>query len=243
MFGFLKKKVEQPASILEVDIHSHLIPGVDDGVQSFEESLALIKGFEEKGYKKLITTPHIMADFYDNSETHLKEIVNDLMQKVLENNISINIEVAAEYYLDDRLNERISDPKEEFLTFGNNYLLFETSFMNEPLYLKEFIFNAKSRGLNPVLAHPERYHYLISNNSLVEELANREVLFQLNINSLSGYYSKQVKKFAEKLIDAGSIHFAGSDCHNQLHFENLSKAKSTKYYNKLLSLPLKNNSL
>ncbi len=243
MLGFFKKKPKNPTSKLEVDIHSHLIPGVDDGVQSFDESLALIKSFSEAGYKKLITTPHIMADFYDNAETQLKEIAKDLKQKLLEKSIPIDIEVAAEYYLDDRLNERISDPKEEFLTFGDGYLLFETSFMNEPLYLKEFIFNAKSRGLNPVLAHPERYHYLISSNALVEELLNREVLLQLNINSLSGYYSKQVKKFAEKLIDAGYVHFAGSDCHNQPHFENLSKARSTKYYNKLLSLPLKNNSL
>lgn len=242
MFSFFKKK-ELAIPELGVDIHSHLIPGVDDGVQSFAESLDLIRKFESLGYKKLITSPHIMSDFYNNKESDLKKIHQSLTDKINENEINVSIELAAEYYLDDHLIDRISDKDEEFLTFGDNYMLFETSFMNEPLYLKEFIFKAKSRGINPVLAHPERYSYLQNNDSLLEDLINREILLQININSLSGYYSKQIKQFAQKLIDAKAIHFIGSDCHNQKHFEVLEVSRRTKYFRKALDLPLLNYKL
>lgn len=243
MFEFFKKKQSNNAPEITVDIHSHLLPGVDDGVTSFEESLGLIKKFSEAGYKKLIITPHIMQDFYDNSEVHLKNVFADLKRKVSEESIEIELQLAAEYYLDDKLNERITDPNEKFLTFGKNYLLFETSFMNEPFYLKEFIFNAKSRGLNPVLAHPERYLYLHSNKKLLQELIDREVLLQLNINSLIGYYSKEVKKFAEKLIAKNLISFVGSDCHNKIHFETLLKSRKNNFYQTLLDRPLLNRTL
>jgi protein-tyrosine phosphatase len=242
VLNFFKKR-EHPPRIIEVDIHSHLIPGVDDGVQSFEESIALIRRFVALGYKKIVTTPHIMHDFYNNSESHLMQIHSDLIEQLRKKDIDITIALGAEYYLDEYLLERIEDPKEKFLTFGNNYLLFETSFMNEPFYLKEFIFKAKSRGINPVLAHPERYQYLLSNDALIDDLINRELLLQLNINSLTGYYSKQVKTLAEKLIDSKKISFIGSDCHNAKHFDVLEIARTTKYYRKVTELPLKNYNL
>ncbi|MEQ8244511.1 MAG: CpsB/CapC family capsule biosynthesis tyrosine phosphatase [Fulvivirga sp.] len=242
MFNIFKKK-EVAIPELGVDLHSHLLPGVDDGVQSFDESLDLLKRFEAIGYKKVITSPHIMSDFYDNKESDLKRIHESLKEKIKENQINISLELAAEYYLDDQLIERLSNKEEEFLTFGNNYLLFETSFMNEPLYLKEFIFKAKSIGINPVLAHPERYSYLQNNSVLLEDLINRQVLFQININSLSGYYSKPIKIFAQKLIDAKVVHFIGSDCHNHKHFEVLESSRKTKYFRKALELPLLNYEL
>jgi len=242
VFTFFKKNTGLIPE-LAVDIHSHLIPGVDDGVQTFEESIGLLRGFESIGYKKIITSPHIMNDFYNNKESDLKKIHLSLKDKIQEHQIDIELELAAEYYLDDHLVERISKKDEPFLTFGNNYLLFETSFMNEPLYLKEFIFKAKSMGINPVLAHPERYLYLQNNSKLLEDLINREVLFQVNINSLSGYYSKPIKVFAQKLIDAKAVHFIGSDCHNHKHFEVLQASRKTKYFRKALELPLLNYNL
>ena len=242
MFGIFKKKQEAIPEI-GVDLHSHLIPGVDDGVQSFDEALDLLNKFEALGYKKVITSPHIMRDFYDNKEIDLKKIQQSLKDKIKESQIDLSLELAAEYYLDDHLIERISEKDNDFLTFGKNYLLFETSFMNEPLYLKEFIFKAKSMGINPVLAHPERYSYLQNDSALLEDLINREVLFQININSLSGYYSKQIKVFAQKLIDAKAVHFVGSDCHNHKHFEVLEASRKTKYFRKALELPLLNYEL
>ncbi|HNP18059.1 MAG TPA: capsular biosynthesis protein [Fulvivirga sp.] len=242
MFDFFKKQAVPPPN-LEVDIHSHLIPGVDDGVQSFQKSIDLIQKFVEIGHKKIITTPHIMSDFYKNSESDLMKIYQELVVKLKEEKVEVTLELGAEYYLDEYLLERIENPEEKFLTFGKNYMLFETSFMNEPFYLKDFIFKAKSRGINPILAHPERYSYLIGNDELIEDLVNRELLLQLNINSLAGYYSKQVKSLAEKLIDKKLISFIGSDCHNLKHFEVLQTARSTKYYHKVMALPLKNYEL
>ncbi|MEQ8925068.1 MAG: CpsB/CapC family capsule biosynthesis tyrosine phosphatase [Fulvivirga sp.] len=243
MFNFFKKKSDTHFKDLTTDLHSHLIPGVDDGVQSMEEAIALLRKFSESGYRKVITTPHIMHDFYNNSEGELSKIHADVVKRLAHERIDITFELAAEYYLDDHLNERINDPSAQFLTFGKNYLLFETSFMNEPFYLAEFIFKAKSRGLNPVMAHPERYNYLHSDSDLLQKLIERQVLFQLNINSLSGYYSKQVRKFAHTLIDKKLIHFVGSDCHNTTHFDTLSASKKTKYYTKVLELPLLNRQL
>lgn len=241
MFGLLKKRqiVKPP----KTDIHSHLIPGVDDGVQSFEESLEIISSFADLGYTKLITTPHIMSDFYDNKEADLIKIHKDLKAKVNEAKIDITIELAAEYYLDDRLSERIEQKDEQFLTFGDNYLLFETSFINEPFQLKEFLFKAISRGLKPVMAHPERYQYLLNDESQLDDLVNRGVIFQVNLNSLHGYYSKHVKRFASKLISRGHVSFLGSDCHNKTHFENLKNAFATKSFDRAMKLPLLNDKL
>lgn len=242
MFGLWKKKyiVDTPP----VDLHSHLIPGVDDGVQSPEEALEIIEAFSAMGYKKLITTPHIMSDFYNNREADLIEIHKDLCQKIKNAGLEIVLELGAEYYLDDTLNSRMGNPDEVFLTFGNhNYLLFETSFINEPFQLKEFIFKAKSRGYRPVLAHPERYQYLVNNRQLFHDLVDRQVLFQLNINSLNGYYSGSSKKFAEKLIAGKQVHFIGSDCHNTTHLENIRNVITTKNFRDVMALNLLNHTL
>lgn len=243
MFNLFKKKRSTPKSIISTDIHSHLLPGLDDGVESFEESLSLIRSFQQLGYKKLITTPHVMHDFYNNSSEDILSKLNELNQVLVAEGIDVKVEAAAEYYLDEYLLEKINDENFQLLTFGDNYLLFETSFMNQPFYLNEFIFKAKSKGLNPVLAHPERYAYLQSNPELIDDLITRGVFLQLNINSITGYYSKQVRKAAERLIDEKKIHFLGSDCHNENHMSVMQDARAEKYYHKALSLTLLNHSL
>lgn len=243
MFNLFRKKQVVPKNKISTDIHSHLLPGLDDGVESFEESLELIRSFQQLGYSKLITTPHIMHDFYNNSADDIVSKTSELNTLIAQQGIEIKVVPAAEYYLDEYLLEKVNDKDFPLLTFGDNYLLFETSFMNQPFYLNEFIFHAKSRGLNPVLAHPERYAYLQSNMELIDDLITRGVLLQLNINSITGYYSKQVKKVAEKLIDSKKIHFLGSDCHNANHMAVTQNARTEKYYNKALSLPLLNNSI
>ncbi len=243
MFNLFKKKKPAPKNKLSTDLHSHLLPGLDDGVESYDESLQLIQSFQELGYNKLVTTPHIMHDFYNNSADEIISKTTELNKLIALKGIDIEVIPAAEYYLDEYLLDKVNDKDFPLLTFGDNYLLFETSFMNQPFYLNEFIFHAKSRGLNPVLAHPERYAYLQSNPELIDDLITRGALLQLNINSITGYYSKQVKKTAEKLIDAKKIHFLGSDCHNTNHMAVTQNARTEKYYNKALSLPLLNNSI
>jgi tyrosine-protein phosphatase YwqE len=216
---------------LSVDLHSHILPGIDDGSKSMEESLALIRALSAIGYKKLIITPHIMSDTYKNTSEGIRDALHALQTEVQHHNIDITLEAAAEYYLDEHFLDLLE--KKEILTFGKNYLLFETSYTVRPYGLYEHIFAITSRGFTPVLAHPERYHYL--QNALEEYHALKElgVLFQLNINSLSGYYSNPVKKTAEWLVDRGLIDFAGSDVHKMRHVDFLSKAVTEPYFQKL----------
>jgi protein-tyrosine phosphatase len=243
VFNWLKKRTETPAkNILLADIHSHLIPAIDDGSQSFEDSLALIKKFRDLGYTKLITTPHVMSDTYKNTSAGILDGLNRLNIYLKENDIDITVEAAAEYYLDESLMHMLNK-NEPLLTFGKKYLLFETNFLSEPFNLKEFIFLASSAGYRPVLAHPERYMYLQSAMDKAEDLINRGVLFQINISSLTGYYSKVVQTAANKLIDKGWVHFLGSDCHHMKHLEQVEAARRVKYFQKALTLPLLNNSL
>lgn len=225
-----------------VDIHSHLLPRLDDGVQSFEETEAIVLRFQEMGYRKLITTPHVMSDFYRNTNADIINKLNEVNIMLAHKGIDVILEAAAEYYLDEVLMHRLKadDP---LLTFGQRYLLFETNFMTEPLNLKEFIFLATTKGYKPVLAHPERYMYLQSKFEKAEDLIDRGVLFQLNIASLSGYYSKPALTTAQKLIDKGYIHFLGSDCHTLQHIQLAAETRRNKYFQKAISLPLLNNTL
>ncbi len=225
-----------------IDIHSHLLPGLDDGVQSFEESEEIILNFQRLGYKKLITTPHVMSDFFRNTNESIVSKLSEMNAHLRQKGIDIILEAAAEFYLDEVLVSRI-ETDSPLLTFGKNYFLFETNFMTEPLNLKEFIFLATTKGYKPILAHPERYLYLQNNFSKVEDLIGRGVLFQLNISSLSGYYSKGAQVTAQKLIDKGYVHFLGSDCHNLQHIQLLEETRRSKYFQKAISLPLLNNTL
>lgn len=225
-----------------VDIHSHLLPGLDDGVQSFEEAEAIILRFQKLGYTKLITTPHVMSDFFKNTSEGILARLSELRQHLEEKKIAVEIQASAEYYLDEELFKKI-ETNVPLLTFGKNNFLFETNFMTEPLNLKEFIFQATTKGYQPILAHPERYLYLQTNFSKAEDLLNRGVLFQLNVSSISGYYSKAAQTTAQKLIDNGWVHLIGSDCHNLQHIKLFEETQQAKYFQKAISLPLLNNSL
>lgn len=221
-------------------MHSHLIPGVDDGVPTNEASLATILKLMELGYEKFITTPHIMSDTYPNTQQEIREGVKSLNEFLRSKNLNVEVEAAAEYYLDE-YTMRAVDLPEEMLTFGNSYLLFETNYLSEPYILKEFIFKATSRGYRPVLAHPERYQYMTMDKA--QDLIDRGVSLQVNLLSLSGFYMKTAQKLAEKLIDSKMISFLGTDCHSELQAEALKKSLKSPYFKKASELKLLNNSL
>lgn len=223
-------------------MHSHLLPGIDDGSDALENSAQLIRQFQQLGYRKLITTPHIMHDLYRNTPAIIHSKLDELRTYLREQQIDMSIDAAAEYYLDEGLMALLNQP-EPLLTFGDKYVLFETNFMTEPYNLREFIFVATTQRYRLVLAHPERYIYMQNNLDKAEDLLNRGVLFQINLASLTGYYSKAAQQMAFKLIDRGWVHFAGSDCHHAQHLRLLEETRSLKYFKKLLALPLLNNSL
>jgi tyrosine-protein phosphatase YwqE len=231
MFSRTPKLEPLDLSILKTDVHSHLIPGIDDGSKTIEESIALLQKFVELGYKKVITTPHIMSDFYRNNPQNIGEGLAILRQAITNQNIPIQIEAAAEYYLDFHLTELIE--QKSLMTFGDQYLLFELSFTAEQARIKETVFNLITEGYKPILAHVERYPYYINQWDKIEDYKNRGVLLQLNINSLSGQYGPNVKRMAEELIDRDWIDLIGSDCHHMGHLEILDSLRANPHLHKI----------
>ncbi len=231
---FGKKKELKPISLasLKVDMHSHLIPGVDDGARSTEDSIKLIRHLSRLGFSHFITTPHIMSDIYPNSKDDLLKRGDVLRLEIEKEGLDVTLEVAAEYFLDEHFMSLIR--KKELLTFGDGFLLFEMSFMEESPLLQESIFELQSMGIKPILAHPERYVYLHSKFEKYEELEAQGVHLQLNLNSLTGHYSPQVLKIAEKLIDHKLISFVGTDCHHMGHVELSEIVLSNPYFQRLV---------
>ncbi|HRG58648.1 MAG TPA: capsular biosynthesis protein [Bacteroidia bacterium] len=232
---FRKEKKLAPIDIsklVKTDMHSHLIPGIDDGSKSIEESLSLIRTFKELGYKKIITTPHIMSDYFKNTPDIINEGLAQLRKELNNQKIEMEIEAAAEYYLDFDFIDKIK--KEKLLTFGKNYLLLEVSYLNEPDNIDAVIFELQTSGYNVVLAHPERYPFWGNNPNRFETLKDKEVLFQININSLAGHYSPGAKKVAEKLIEMNMVNFIGTDCHHANHLKYLEEALCNPALHKLV---------
>lgn len=221
-------------------MHSHLIPGIDDGVKSNEQSLITIRKMVDLGYEKFVTTPHIMSDTYPNTADDIRERTVALNDFLKSQNVGVEVVAAAEYYLDE-YTMRVVSGNDPLMTFGNNYLLFETNYLSEPYILKEFIFKATSKAIKPILAHPERYQYMTMEKA--QDLVDRGVLLQVNLLSLSGFYGKQIQKLAEKLIENKMISFIGSDCHNELQAKELEKAIRTNAFKKAIDLPLLNTTL
>tara|TARA_B100001287_G_scaffold274688_1_gene280525 strand:+ start:4091 stop:4843 length:753 start_codon:yes stop_codon:yes gene_type:complete len=230
-----KKEILNPIdlSILKTDLHSHLIPGIDDGSPNMEVTLELLFKFKELGYSKVITTPHIMSDYYRNSPKIINKGLKAVRNSLRENNLNIEIEAAAEYNLEPAFEDLLKN--EDLLTFGKEkYLLFELSFFNEPPRLNELIWSMKEKGYTPVLAHVERYGYWHNNYDKIEEIINRGVKLQLNIGSLTGSYGPEVRSFAERLVSDEVIEFVGSDCHHIHHLEMIQRARKLPFFHKLI---------
>ncbi|HQW06005.1 MAG: capsular biosynthesis protein [Flavobacteriales bacterium] len=228
--------------VLGVDIHSHFIPGIDDGAQTMEQSMELLSAMAELGYRKVITTPHNMADGYKNTPEIILGGLERVRDEVRQRGIAIEVDAAAEYYLDHELEKKVADRK--ILTFGQEMVLFELPFISEPNMLLEIIFQMQTAGYRPVLAHPERYAFWYTDFTKYERLKERGVLFQLNMIALSGAYGPQAKQIAERLVDAGHYELLGSDCHNMNHVQAIKNTLTRPHLHKLIgSGKLRNASL
>ncbi len=207
-------------SLLKADIHSHLIPGIDDGAPDLATSVEMINGLIHLGFKKLITTPHIMQDMYPNKRDDILKRYEALKQHLQTEGIKVELEVAAEYFLDDNFKKLLTD-KEPLLSFGDNLVLVEFSMASEPLDFKELLFEMQMQNYQPVIAHPERYVYHEKNKEFFEELKAAGYLFQLNLISLAGAYGKSVNELAKYFIKHQYYELAGTDLHNHHHLEHL----------------------
>ena len=241
---FKKEVIYEAADLtaLNTDVHSHLIPAIDDGSKSVEDSVKMIRNFMDMGYRKIITTPHVMSDFYKNTPETILGGLELVRAELKQQGLEVEIEAAAEYYLDETLEPQVKEGK--LLTFGQNYLLFELPFMTEPPNLASFVFELQTNGYVPVLAHPERYGFYYNEFDKYRELKEKGVHLQLNILSLVGHYGPEAQKIAERLIDENLISFLGSDCHNVGHQNGIQRARTKAYFHKLLeSGQLKNSEL
>lgn len=229
MFGFFKKKSREYTVDFEnigVDIHSHLIPGVDDGAKSLEDSITLIKGLKELGFKKIITTPHIYSDYYPNSSDRLLAGLDTLRKGLKTAGVDIEIGCAAEYYMDDFFEDLLE--KDDILTLNDNHVLVEMSFFSEAFKLDEYLFTMQVKEYKPILAHPERYTYYLKNFDRLKDLKHRGCKMQLNLLSLTGHYGKEVKDLAIMMLKEGLYDFVGTDTHNIGHIEKLKTLTSNK---------------
>lgn len=229
----LFKKDLEPISfgVLGCDIHSHLIAGIDDGSPDVETSVSIIKNLIELGFKKIITTPHIMSDFYRNNPTNIKQGLELVRQELKNQSIDFSIEAGAEYFLDYEFAQKLES--EKLLSWGDNYLLVETSFISAPPQFHDTIFKIQLKQYKVVLAHPERYLFMTIDE--LKELKQKNVFLQLNLLSLVGYYGKEVEKRAKTLIDLEMIDFVGTDCHNLHQSIMLKKCQTNKYWHKLVT--------
>lgn len=230
MFGWFSEK----SPIYRVDVHSHLLPGLDDGVKTYEEALEILRFFDQIGLEKVITTPHIYTDVYPNSERSILERFLILEEKMVEQGIKLKLEVAAEYFVDQQFLNQIKSGA-DLMTWGENYILIETAFYNKPILFGEVIFSLKARGLTPVLAHPERYHFLDGDLSWVREQAQSGVLLQVNTMSLVGTYGPTAQKLAQKLLKESLVSFLGSDIHRASQIPLLKRALNKNVRQTLLN--------
>lgn len=245
LFHIFRSKPDLPPIDLgkvEVDMHSHLIPGIDDGARVVEDSLQMIRRFSELGYRKLVTTPHVMSDFYKNTPETILGGLETVKARLKQEGINMEIEAAAEYYLDEGFEKLVQE--KNLLTMGDNYVLFELPFVAEPPNFKSILFELQTQGYKPILAHPERYGFWYNDFDRYRELHDQGIDLQLNILSLIGHYSPQTKKIAEQMVKEGLVTFLGSDCHNVHHQELIEIARKTEAIHQLVeSGKLKNNSL
>jgi protein-tyrosine phosphatase len=208
-------------SFVGTDMHSHLIPGIDDGAQTVEDSIQLIQELQGMGFKSVITTPHIKSDHFKNNSVNITEGLHILQHALRERNINMPVKAAAEYFIDDHFMDLLEAG--DLLTVVDNQVLVEISFMFEPMRFSEILFKIQTKGYKPILAHPERYVFYHNNLDAYRELKDRGCLLQLNSISLAGYYGKPVKAIAEKLLSEKLYDYCGTDMHHSRHSESMQK--------------------
>ncbi|SEK52517.1 Tyrosine-protein phosphatase YwqE [Aquimarina amphilecti] len=238
---FLSKKEIHLKEIIPqgyVDIHSHLLPNIDDGVKTVYQSAYIIEQFTNLGVKKIITTPHVMQEVWPNTTETIKSKHLEMERILSSLDIDVVLEASAEYMLDDLFYKRIKE--KDIIALYEKYVLVEMSTFSAPINLNELLFEIKLAGFSPILAHPERYSFYQDHMEKYTELKESGFLFQLNLLSISGFYGEKVKDKAIKLLTEGFYDFAGSDVHNYHQFAILEKGFLPKNADKISALMKKN---
>lgn len=226
MFSIFKSK-EYLADLIpdnHIDIHSHLLPGIDDGAATLEISVKLFAEMKKLGFSDFICTPHVMQSIWENTAETISTAKSEIENSDFFLNENFKIRHAAEYMMDSSFSEKVKT--KELLCLKDNYVLVEMSYTNPPIQLFDIIFEMQCAGYKPVLAHPERYNFFHRSMDAYDKLKNAGCLFQLNLLSTVNYYGPAVAACADKLLKKGHINFCGSDVHHLKHTES--------FYNKIV---------
>ncbi len=227
MFGIFKKKNASKSELrvdygfIGTDMHSHLLPGIDDGSPDAETSVQYIRKMMDLGFKKFIATPHIYPDLYPNTPDTITIALERLKHQLQLSGVEVEISAAAEYFIDDLFAERLAN-KEKLLTLHGNHVLIEMSFLSPPPDLKENIFNLIVNGYQPVLAHPERYNFYHSKKEIYHRFKDQGCMLQVNLLSFSGYYGRSVQEAAQYLVQEKLVDYIGTDLHHTRHLNELA---------------------
>ena len=216
MLSFLKSKPKLSDLIPSgyVDIHSHILPGIDDGAKTLEDTEFLLEEMKQLGFTKVITTPHTMSTVWENTPETIKNALTKVESKLT---LPFEIQAASEYLLDESVINKAKNG--ELLTLKGNFALVELSYLNAPIQLYDFLYQLQLAGYHVVLAHPERYSYFHSNKKEYQKLKKAGCLFQLNLLSTVGYYGKDVAETAKYLLKKDLYDFTGSDIHHKNHIK------------------------
>ena len=233
-FSPKKKTAAYPGfTWLSRDIHSHLLPGIDDGSPDIETSLQLLRSLQEAGIKEFICTPHVIGDLYRNTPETINNALEKLQRAARQNGLTVELSAAAEYMLDDHFMTLLRS-KEPLLKLTKNYILTELSYSTAPEKLEEISFEISVNNYQPLMAHPERYPYYHKNYEAYARLKELGFLLQVNLLSLTGYYGKTVAKAAKYILDNNLADFVGTDLHHFRHLNVLTDTKSIELFEQYL---------
>jgi len=239
MFSFFKNKkpIVKDLKWLGVDIHSHLLPGIDDGSPDVDESISLISKLTSLGIDQFICTPHIFKELYPNTAETINNALERTKAALKQANLQVGIAAAAEYMLDE--NFEISDV---MMSLPNKHILVEMSYLNETPNIEQMIFNLQIKGYTVILAHPERYNFYHQAYEKIHRFHDMGVLLQLNLLSVTGYYGREVKIASDYLLKNKLYRLAGTDLHHQKHYNALKYHVENGYlFDKLGKYPFENN--
>lgn len=228
MFSFFKNKPVLKDLIPDhhIDIHSHLLPGIDDGARTFKDTLRLTQALQGHGVTQFITTPHIIQHVWDNTHEEIQSNATTTVLDLKKQDITVPFKAAAEYLMDDQFVRLFQS--HDLLTLKDNYVLVEMSYINAPIQLYSILFDLQVAGYIPVLAHPERYLFYHNNFNEYLKLKKAGCLFQLNLLSVVGYYGAEITKIAEQLLQKGMYNFVGSDVHHDNHIRSFDQKVKLK---------------
>ncbi len=238
MFSFFKNKPALKDLIPSdhVDIHSHLMPGIDDGAKTFEQTVHLVQSLQGFGFSQFVTTPHTMSHVWDNTKADILSLKDQTLLELGKKGIKVPFRTASEYLMDDHFVKLFQ--KGDLLTLKDNYVLVEMSYLNAPMQLYTILFDLQVAGYIPVLAHPERYVFFHNNFDEYVKLKRAGCFFQLNMLAVTGYYGAAVSKIAEQLLQKGMYDFVGSDVHHDKHiafFDERVKLKEVTAFKEVIS--------